>query len=158
MGIVKQITKQVEPQPDEKHFLEIKCRTTIEEQLRRFHEAQSKFMDKYWDLVWFARSDEKKLMESERYEVLQKLKEIAEKYEEEVEGLCGESSDWHHGFNSGILAYARYLDSYTKDDLWPADEVGYKPRKSEITIFEGKKYVEMDGRESAEQMFPELDT
>lgn len=156
MAAIKQIKKQVEP--GKQKYLEIECRTSAEERLRRFEEAQTKFIDKYWELVWFARSDEKKLMEDERYEVLKRLKEISEKYKEEVADLYGESSDWAHGFNSGILAYARYLDSYTKDDLWPVDEVGYKPRKSEITIFEGKKYVEMDGRESAKQLFPELDT
>lgn len=150
------VVKQINPEPQK--FLELKSRTTDEERLKRLDHIQRQFMDKYFDLVWFARSDEKKLLEDEQYEVLERLKEIAEKYKEEVEGLYSESSDWHHGFNSGILAYARFISSYIEDMLWPVEEVGYKPKKSEITIFEGKKYVEMDGRNHAEQLFPELDT
>jgi hypothetical protein len=142
----------------ENGVLEIKCRTSIEEKMKRFEHINGVFMDKYFHLVWFARSDEKKLLEEERYEILEKLKEVAEKYSEEVESLCGESGNWQHGFNSGILAYARFLSSYIEDQLWPVEDVGYKPKKSEITIFEGKKYVEMDGREHAENLFPELDT
>ena len=139
-------------------FLEITSRTTMEEKLKRFDHINGEFMHKYFELVWFARSDEKELLDREQYEVLNRLKEIAEKYKEEVSKLYGEDSDWAHGFNSGILAYSRFLDSYIKDDLWPVEDVGYKPKKSEITIFEGRKYVEMDGREHAQQLFPELDT
>ena len=89
--------------------LELRCRTSIEEKIKRFEHINGVFMGKYFDLVWFARSDEKKLLEEERYETLNRLKEIAEKYKEEVEELCGETSDWNHGFNSGILAYSRFL-------------------------------------------------
>jgi hypothetical protein len=138
--------------------LEIKCRTSIEEKIKRFEHINGVFMEKYFELVWFARSDENELLQREQYEVLNKLKDIANKFKEEVEGLYGNESDWHHGFNSGILAYSRFLSSYIEDQLWPVEDVGYKPKKSEITIFEGHKYVEMDGREQAHQLFPELDT
>lgn len=142
----------------ENNLLEITSRTTIEEQMKRFEHINSIFMDKYFELVWFARSDEKALLAEERYETLGRLKEIAEKYQDDVNELYGETSDWVHGFNSGILAYSRFLCSYIKDDLWPVEDVGYKPRKSEITVYQGRKYVEFDGREQAEEMFPELDT
>lgn len=142
----------------ENEVLELKCRTTLEEKMKRFEHINRVFMDKYFELVWFARSGEKELMAQEKYEVLEKLKSIAEKYEEDVECLYGKDSDWAHGFNSGILAYSRFLSSYIQDELWPAEDIGYKPKKSEITIFEGKKYVEMDGKEHALQLFPELDT
>jgi hypothetical protein len=142
----------------ENGVLELKCRTSIEEKINRFEHINGVFMDKYFQLVWFARSDEKKLLEEERYEILERLKEIAEKYKEEVQSLYGQSSDWTHGFNSGILAYSRFLSSYIEDQLWPVEDVGYTPKRSEITTFEGKKYVEMDGKQQAEQLFPELDT
>lgn len=64
--------------------------------------------DKYFDLVWYARKDEVKLLEEERYDILATMKKIEKKYPKETEELNDpELADWSHGFNSGMLAASR---------------------------------------------------
>jgi hypothetical protein len=139
-------------------IIEILPVVNLQEKSKRFDEINAQFMGKYFDLVWFARSDEKKLLKGEHYEALEKLKEITSKYEEEVEGLYSEDSNWHHGFNSGILAYSRFLSSYLEDTLWPIDPDDEQPDESEIVIVDGNKYVKIDGKAEAIEEFPFLDT
>ena len=90
------------PHPDETERL-------IAEERKKWPEATTKSAiqwlmnqeSKYTDLVWFARrpagesSDQKALVE--------------EKFPDECDNLRSESGDFHHGFNSGMLAASRFL-------------------------------------------------
>lgn len=59
--------------------------------------------EKYYRLVWYARSDSPQ-------ENVKKLREQVEfEYPEETEDLKGIEGMWHHGFNSGMLAAARCI-------------------------------------------------
>ncbi len=57
--------------------------------------------EKYFNLVWFARSIDP-AMQNERDKVV-------EKYPVECARICGENGDWEHGFNSGMLACLRLV-------------------------------------------------
>ena len=82
--------------------------------------------DKYVELLWYARSGP----ENESIKGVKENKERIEKlYPNEVKELQSERGDWHHGFNSGMVAALRYI--LTMDDL---------------------------GLEQANEWFPELDT
>lgn len=71
--------------------------------------------EKYFELVWYARANPKKLIESECYEGLKAIQDIERKYPEEVIDL-GEDDNWLHGFNSGMLAASRlYLEMIEGD-------------------------------------------
>jgi len=64
--------------------------------------------DKYFDLVWYARKDEDKLVEEERFDILATMQKIEKKYPKETQELKDyETGDWSHGFNSGMLAGSR---------------------------------------------------
>lgn len=145
----------------EEGILEIISQTPIKERMKRFEYINSVFMEKYFQLVWLARSNKRKFLKEEVYEALKAIKEIEEKYPEEVKALDECDSNWQHGFNSGILAYSRFLSTYIKDDLWLIEDTGVDEEEWEekdIKIIDGKKYVLMDGKENAFNLFPELDT
>jgi len=60
---------------------------------------------KYFDLVWYARSGHNAhlpYVEEER-------KKIEKLYSNEVNELSGDEADWTHGFNSGALAAFRFI-------------------------------------------------
>ncbi len=69
-----------------------------------------KEMEKYTDLVWFARSN------SQEPNIVQIRDRIRAKYSEEIEKLEGDDGDWEHGFNSGMLACCRLFGDYLLDD------------------------------------------
>ena len=81
---------------------------------------------KYCDLVWFARSTPN---HNHIEGVLENRTRIEESYPKEINQLLHGETDWEHGFNSGMLASARYI----------------------IDLFENNK-------ESADEMFPFLDS
>jgi hypothetical protein len=144
---------------NEQGFLELLCHTTDEEKIKRFDEISRRFHHKYFSLVWYARSDEQKMVDEERYEGLAMIKKVKYEFPEEVKELQECDSNWQHGFNSGMLACIRFLESYMKDDLWPIEDTGgVEWGYEDIHIINGKEYVLMDGRASAEDLFPELDT
>ena len=69
----------------------------------------AKMEDKYFDLVWFIRSESKYLgyLETDdgaREESEKASARIAATYPEEIAELSGEDGHWVHGFNSGCLA------------------------------------------------------
>lgn len=82
--------------------------------------------DKYFKLVWYARSD--KVLPKERAdlplnnrsEIDARHTEIEAAYPEEVANLAfDEEAAWHHGFNSGCLAAARLImGAHDGGDLW----------------------------------------
>ena len=77
--------------------------------------------------MWYARQDKTDPDHPGR----QAIERIRKEYRDRVATLCGESSDWHHGFNSGCLATIRLILGL----LGPAEEA-----------------------EQAEEEFPFLDT
>lgn len=142
----------------------IRTRTSAEEKSKRLDLINGEFMSKYLDLVWFARSNPDKLIENEEYETVQKvinsLQAIADKHPKEVAELCEDETSWQHGFNSGVLAYARFISSYVEDGLWEIEKgINEDIAENENVIeIKGKKYIEFDGRQDAFDSFPELDT
>jgi hypothetical protein len=63
--------------------------------------------EKYFDLVWFARSNK-----NSHIPLVMINREIIEaNYPKEIEDLSGEYGDWSHGFNSGMLAGMRLIVS-----------------------------------------------
>lgn len=75
--------------------------------IEEHEEAISELHDKYESLVWYSRTDR------DRWDikaVYAKIRDIHKKYPSEIKKLVGENSDWHHGFNSGMLACLRLHD------------------------------------------------
>lgn len=72
-------------------------------------------LKKYEDLIWYARAT------PENYHikgVKENVDRIEKEYPDEVKelnGLSAEHINWHHGFNSGMVAALRYI--LTMDDL-----------------------------------------
>ena len=133
--------------------------TTCKEKSRRFDFINGEFMSKYLDLVWFARANPAKLLEDEIYEALNSLKKMEAKYPEETKELLEDDTNWTHGFNSGVLAYARFLSSYLEDGLWEVGDINKDIAEHEKVItINGVKYIEFDGRTDAQESFPELYT
>lgn len=122
----------------------VRTSTTPEEKRKRFDFINNQLMEKYFELVWFARSNPDKARnngEKELFETLtQKLGEISDKYPKEIQALCGDDSNWEHGFNSGILAYSRFLADYVSDMLFPDDD-----DLEDAIVLDGKKYIQIDG-------------
>jgi hypothetical protein len=59
------------------------------------------FYQKYWDLVWYARKSPADLLFSTASVPAYK---VEVKYPQECRDLQGDDGNWHHGFNSGMLA------------------------------------------------------
>ena len=87
--------------------------------------------DKYCSLVWFARTDPKNFgipgeaSKEASYAdagVLDAFEGVIDKYPKDVSDLSSEGSDWHHGFNSGMLAGMRYVLSLYEDGVEMAEE------------------------------------
>ncbi len=94
----------------------------LSNRLRELHE-------KYFDLVHYARRDPDEANPA----ILPHLEVIRQAYPREVYNLANEDeTDWHHGFNSGMLAAIRLVGAYLSK------------RKREIA--------------QAEEEFPSLDT
>lgn len=75
----------------------------IEEQEQTISELHMK----YDMLVWYARSNPKNW---DRPNVLERVKLVEKSYPKETKALGEEDGDWHHGFNSGMLACLRLFD------------------------------------------------
>lgn len=137
--------------------------TTAEEKSKRFDLVNGEFMSKYLDLVWFARANPDALVEEEKFEmvkgVVASMQKIIDKYPKETAELIEDDTNWQHGFNSGVLAYARFLSSYVEDGLWEVDDINEDIAENEKVItIDGKDYIEFDGRQDAFDNFPELYT
>ena len=72
----------------------------LTESLAAIKETASKELKKSFDLVWFAKY-------RYRYPNHEASQRIDEEYKEEIEKLRGDDGDFHHGFNSGVLAAVR---------------------------------------------------
>ena len=80
--------------------------------------------NKYDRLVWYARkapSDHPSwdgVPEDIKTGALNEAACVSEMYPDETDNLRGETGDWEHGFNSGMLAAMRWiLDACDLDDL-----------------------------------------
>ena len=72
-------------------------------------------IEKYFSLFWFARTS------SPDPAIATQREEAMSKYPEESNKLYAETSDWQHGFNSGMLAASRMyggLAVSSEDDVW----------------------------------------
>ncbi len=100
-------------------------------------ELLSMLEDKYCDLVWYARkptdgigkiweeNDWYKKLDKETVEAVRNgVKKVAEAYPTETYGLAQQQipgldisfSDYQNGFNAGMLALTRMLESFTSED------------------------------------------
>ncbi len=79
--------------------------TPQHEKIRILHEKH----EKYLDLVWLAR----KQPEDRKDKIINAvIKRVEYSYPKEVADLSSvEEGDWHHGFNSGMLAALRYVET-----------------------------------------------
>lgn len=84
----------------------------------RAMKAIQKMEHKYYQLVAYAR----KRPEDRKYPLVERLiKEVEFLYEDELNELRGENSDWQHGFHSGALAAFRYVLGITDFGIEHAD-------------------------------------
>lgn len=135
-------------------------------------EAFTKFMDKYCDLVWYARSPRSNSIRSIYNEtpenVIQNIlniqARIEEKFVEETNALnCCEHADWQHGFDSGCLATIRYvmtainIATYEEEGHW-IDEDGNPCDDTGEVVEPGTRFYTMGGLKEAEEEFPMLDS
>jgi hypothetical protein len=78
--------------------------------------------DKYVDLLWYVRTT------PENYDikgVKENVDRIEKEYPGEVKelnGLSAEHTNWHHGFNSGMVAALRYILTMDESGLEQAKE------------------------------------
>jgi hypothetical protein len=124
-------------------------------QIKKTNEKLDELEYKYFNLVWYARREPE---EAAKYFP----KELYEKFKKELEELADpESGDWHHGFNSGMLACSRLISHYLLNDdninniikinnENDGDDDDYIPSTR-------KSVLEME-IEFAEDHFPDLDT
>lgn len=88
-----------------------------------FYEQLLTKLDKYEQLVWFARSHPpadvnywKTISPTIKEGALNSQSRVEEMFPDEVDQLkCPECSDWNHGFNSGMLAGLRYVLTAAED-------------------------------------------
>ena len=74
---------------------------------------------KYSELVWYARS----LKNLHFHGVIENRNRIEKSHPNEIMNLKNtDTSDWHHGFNSGMLASTRYILSLKEYGKELADE------------------------------------
>lgn len=66
--------------------------------------------NKYCNLVWYARKNVDKLEKEGRFDIIQTIRKLEEKYPEETRNIKSyKNGDWEHGFNSGMLAGMRFV-------------------------------------------------
>ena len=116
-------------------------------------ELLRKWEEKYFSLVWYARkgpTDHPMWADTPDYikqTAFNEMSRVQEMYPDEVDSLSGESGDWEHGFNSGMLACLRFVIT-AQNPEWIDD-----PAASD----DGEPFW-LGGVEQALEDFPELDT
>ena len=117
--------------------------------------AIAEMENKYFDLVWYARKTpnyDKEYWDKKPAEIregaFKAMEEVEKKYPREVELLNKKtkysSPDWEHGFNSGVLAAMRFVQTAFDNSTETCEETG------EELCF--------GGVENAFETFPQLDT
>lgn len=117
-------------------------------------DAMNEMADKYFDLVWYVRyknrlNNKETWRSSETWHKASVAAERIEKeYPKEIEALSDETTtDWMHGFNSGVLATLRFAMICISRVKVP-NEDGEK---------DDEEYV-FGGIEDAWSEFPDIDT
>jgi len=66
---------------------------------------------KYFDLVWYSRSDPDHpgLSEAHRARIISAQNRIEATYPKEIDALCSETDNWECGFNNGMMAGVRFV-------------------------------------------------
>ncbi len=73
----------------------------------------------YSELVWYARS----LKNLHIHGVIENRNRIKKAYPNEILNFKNsDTSDWHHGFNSGMLAALRYIMDFANEGREAADD------------------------------------
>jgi hypothetical protein len=145
---------------NEEQKLELLC--VLEREVKReksIADRIDQIMEKYFDLVWMARRDEELL--NERPDIRKIFNEVSAKYPGELKKLQSHAGDWHHGFNSGMLACSRLLAAYAmpydykkKDENEKDAEVSDEyDSDDDDTVFTRDFNIQM-----AEDEFPMLDS
>ena len=117
----------------------------LEEALRNVRTCANRKAEYYVNLVWLARGQEgDDRLNNDR--LRQSISELGcqDEFSRDVANLEGSEGDWHHGFNSGVLAASRLcgdMASATHDFNW-----------------EQFTYTAQQQREKALNEFPMLDT
>jgi hypothetical protein len=112
-----------------------------------------KWEKKYFSLVWYARKgqDDHPMWANTpdciKQKAFNEMSRIREMHPDEVDALCGESGDWTHGFNSGMLACLRFVLT-AQNPEWINDPAA---------LDDGKPFC-LGGVEQALEAFPDLDT
>ena len=102
-----------------------------------------KLYDKYWSLVWYARSNPNcSDLLPHKEKMLNARARIEEKYPDDVESL--RTDNWSHGFNSGCLAAFGFALTALDDSTYICDET--------------EEEVSFGGLDTAMDEFPQLDT
>ena len=91
----------------------------IELQLDEAMKAIGEMEEKYFDLVWYARKDKDRngaywngTPESIKQGAFKNIARVEEFYPDECDELnCAAHGDWTHGFNSGVLAAMRFVQT-----------------------------------------------
>jgi hypothetical protein len=76
-------------------------------------------LDKYVDLLWYARSKPENINIKG---VKENKARIEKAYPDEVKELKGDGSDWQHGFHSGMVAGLRYVLTLKEEGKEQAEE------------------------------------
>lgn len=98
-------------------------RSKKRERFKKAMEVISQNEDKYFDIVWWTRKNEKELLIEQRYDVLASCQKVKEKYPEEVKKIKECPDNWQHGFNSGMLACLRLVSMMIEQDVdWALEE------------------------------------
>ena len=125
---------------------------SIPTDLKDLQEAFTAFEKKYFDLVWYARSQPRHMMEEQgtpEHIIVGALNAQARKeemYPDEIDDYK-KTPDWTHGFNSGCLATMRFVLSAMSKEIFP-DQESEDPDAT----------WSMGGIEDAKEEFPQLDT
>lgn len=131
--------------------LENELEDTLNNRERSISQKLRELEEKYFDLVWLARSHP-----DERADIKICFDKVSAKYPGELEKLQSEEEgDWTHGFNSGILACSRLISSYIlpRNYRYVIDsEINDEGEDVDITL---TRDLEID---QAEEEFPFLDT
>lgn len=119
------------PQSMSEEVLVLRARNKLLTQaLAAIHSSSEKELKKRYDLVWFAKYRCKSSLQfasnddipvprklttpfafTDRHPNHEASERIDKEYQEDIEKLRGEDGDFHHGFNSGVLAAARMAKS-----------------------------------------------
>lgn len=93
----------------------------LKERMERIEHHSAKMARRMFNIVSLARAqneDEYDLKYEKAIESLDGCKCCIDEFEQDTEDLAGDLGDWHHGFNSGALAFSRFVLSFTQKEQY----------------------------------------